>query len=103
MEHIIAKLEDKGHFKLARELSKAREERVESKKPWGSLPKGWTEKSLEKFARSLTKKTKGSSKGFVRACIKKLEGTGISSPEAFCSSLKDRYLGKKTWRKGRGK
>jgi len=101
MERIIAKLEDKGHFKLARELTKACEDKVESKKPWGTLPKGWTEQSLEKFARSLTKKNKGDSEGFVRACVKKLSGTGISSPEAFCSSLKDRYLGKKTWRKGR--
>jgi len=64
---------------------------------WKGAPKGWTRKSIEKFARSLTRKTKGDSKGFVRACVRKMTGK-VDDPEAFCAGLKDEFLGKTTWR-----
>jgi len=64
---------------------------------WETLPRGWTKKSLEKFARSLTGKTKGDTEGFVRACELRMEGK-VDDPAAFCASLKDKYLGRTTWR-----
>jgi len=64
---------------------------------WKDLPKGWTRKSVDSFARSLTKKTKGDPRGFVRACVAKMKGK-VSNPKAFCASLKDEYLGTTKWR-----
>ena len=64
---------------------------------WETLPRGWTKKSLEKFARSLTGKSKGDPEGFVRACELKMKGK-VDDPAAFCASLKDKYLGRTTWR-----
>ncbi|MHA1883078.1 MAG: hypothetical protein ACTSUO_08540 [Candidatus Thorarchaeota archaeon] len=64
---------------------------------WEKLPRGWTKESLDSFARSLTKKTKGDPKGFVTACMKEMEGK-VDNPAAFCASLKDRYLGTTKWR-----
>jgi hypothetical protein len=53
---------------------------------WGKLPKGWTEKSVKEFWDSLT----GDLKHKVTACIKKMEGTDIDDPGAFCASLADK-------------
>jgi hypothetical protein len=53
---------------------------------WGKLPKGWTEESAKKFWDSLT----GDRKHKVTACIKKMEGTEIDDPGAFCASLADK-------------
>lgn len=64
---------------------------------WKTLPKGWTKESLDKFAKSLTGKTKGDHKGFIRACIPKMQGK-VDDPAKFCASLKDRYLGTTKWR-----
>ncbi len=53
---------------------------------WKSLPKGWTEESVKKFWGSLT----GEAKHKVTACMKKLDGSGIDDPGAFCASLADK-------------
>jgi len=50
---------------------------------WETLPGGWTEESLRSFWKSLT----GDRKHKITACIKKMEGTEITDPGAFCASL----------------
>lgn len=68
---------------------------------WQGLPKGWDEKSVDKFARSLTGKTKKDSKGFFTKCVKRLKDEeGIDNPQAFCAALKDEYLDTEEWRGG---
>lgn len=52
---------------------------------WENLPKGWTEKSVQKLWESLT----GDRKHKVTACIKKMDGK-IGDPGAFCASLADK-------------
>lgn len=64
------------------------------------LPKGWTQSSLKKFAKSLTGK-EGTQKGFFDKCVKKMQGK-IDNPEAFCASAKDELHGSTMWR-GKGK
>jgi len=64
------------------------------------LPKGWTQKSLQKFSKSLTGK-KGTQKGFFDICVKKMQGK-VSNPQAFCASAKDELHGSTMWR-GKGK
>ena len=59
-----------------------------------SLPKGWTEDSLNKFIKTLTGKTKGDPKGMFDACVKKIGETDIDDPKAFCGALKARFVGK---------
>jgi len=73
------------------------EEDEELNEEWKTLPKGWTKESLDKFAKSLTGKTKGDSEGFVRACIPKMKGK-VTDAAAYCASLKDKVVGKTTWR-----
>lgn len=60
--------------------------RYRQAKGWDHLPKGWTEESVKSFWGKLT----GSAKHKVTACIKKMEGTGIDDPGAFCASLADK-------------
>jgi len=65
------------------------------------LPPGWTRKSLTKFARSLTGKTKASPEGFWTECFERMkdeEGFDEESAKKFCSSLKDEYLKTTKWR-----
>lgn len=64
------------------------------------LPKGWTHKSVKKFAKSLTGK-EGPKKGFFDRCVKKMRGH-VSNPEAFCASVKDETAKSTYWR-GKGK
>jgi len=64
---------------------------------WKILPKGWTKESLDKFAKSLTGKSKGDPKRFVRICMTKMEGK-MTDPAKFCASLKDKFLGTTKWR-----
>jgi hypothetical protein len=52
---------------------------------WKTLPKGWTQKSVEKFWTTLT----GEAKHKVTKCIKEM-GDKIDDPGAFCASLADR-------------
>lgn len=60
---------------------------------WNSLPKGWTQDSVEKFWGTMT----GESKHKVTECIKKMDGK-IDDPGAFCASLADKVMGPE-WRK----
>jgi len=64
------------------------------------LPKGWTQKSLSKFSKSLTGK-KATQKGFFDKCVKRMKGK-LDNPEAFCASVKDERHGSTFWR-GKGK
>lgn len=59
---------------------------------WQSLPKGWTQESVEKFWESLT----GENKHKVTKCIKDMEGK-VDDPGAFCASLADKVMGPE-WR-----
>jgi len=67
---------------------------------WEGLPKGWTRKSIQKFAKSLTGKT-GIEKGFFDKCVKKMKGK-VDNPEAFCAAAKDELTKSTHWR-GKGK
>jgi hypothetical protein len=62
---------------------------------WKSLPKGWTQESVEKFWSSLT----GDVKHKVTKCIKRMEDK-MDDPGAFCASLADQVEGSTDWRKG---
>lgn len=64
------------------------------------LPKGWTQKSLRKFSKSLTGK-EGTKEGFFKKCVKRMEGK-VDNPEGFCASVKDELHGSTYWR-GKGK
>lgn len=66
----------------------------------GDLPPGWDQKSVEKFARSLTGKTKEDNEGFFDKCVEKMKDeSGFSKEGAkkFCATLKTEYIGK-GWR-----
>jgi hypothetical protein len=66
---------------------------IKTAEPWkGNLPKGWTQKSVEKFWGSLT----GDVKHKVTKCMERMEGK-LDDPGAFCGSLRDRVEGK-GWR-----
>ncbi len=62
-------------------------------KPWGKLPKGWTEESVKKFWSSLT----GDEKHKVTECMAKMEGH-VDDTGAFCGSLADKVRGTTLWR-----
>lgn len=66
---------------------------------WENLPKGWTKKSVEKFARSLTKESGKTpdDEGWFYACVDKIKGE-LDDPEAFCASLRDQVKGHTYWR-----
>lgn len=70
---------------------------------WDSLPKGWDEESVKKFAKSLTDK-EVDEKGFWYACFDKLkdkEEFGEEGAKKFCSALKDHlHPDAPYWRKG---
>jgi len=75
-------------------------EYLEEKVGWNNLPQGWTEKSVEKFAKSLAGK-EATKKGFFNKWMEKIKGH-LDDPEAFCASLKDQVFGSTMWR-GKGK
>jgi len=62
-------------------------------KKWENLPKGWTDKSVQKFWGSMT----GGEP--VAKCIDKMAGK-VDDPGAFCASLADKAKGSTDWRKG---
>ncbi|MFW6129964.1 MAG: hypothetical protein ACOC56_02195 [Atribacterota bacterium] len=72
---------------------------LEERVGWENYPKGWSRKSVLKFARSLDRSA--GKKGFFDACVAKIEGH-LDNPEAFCASIKDEYFGSTMWR-GKGK
>lgn len=55
----------------------------------GPFPKGWTDESRKKFWDSLTGRAP---KHKVTQCIKKMQGTSITDPGAFCAALADRVI-----------
>ena len=61
---------------------------------WQTLPKGWTQQSVEKFWASLT----GEKKHKVTECMKRMQGK-VDDTGAFCASLADKVEGPE-WRKG---
>lgn len=52
---------------------------------WETLPRGWSEESLQRFWSSLTKNRKHK----ITACAKRIAGH-VSDPWAFCGSLASR-------------
>ncbi len=69
--------------------------------PIGS--KGWTQKSISKFGKTIGKSPK--EHGFFDACVSRMEGKkGFDSGKAkgFCASIKDASYGSSMWR-GKGK
>ena len=62
-------------------------------------PKGWTDKSINKYSNTFTKKMKGGVKstGFFDKCVKKMQGK-VDNPEGFCAALKDEEYGSTYWR-----
>lgn len=60
------------------------------------LPKGWTQSSVKKFAKSLTGKA-AEKKGFFDKCVEKVKGK-FDNPEAFCAAVKDEVEGSTFWR-----
>jgi desulfoferrodoxin-like iron-binding protein len=81
-------------------MIKVGEQQVSEAEGMKGLPKGWTQKSVQKFAKSLTGKS-GSQKGFFDKCVEKMKGK-ISNPEGFCAAAKDEISGSTYWR-GKGK
>ena len=71
--------------KLAKKVARSY---LSKKAAWDSLPKGWTQESMEKMWESLT----GDRKHKVTACIKKMTGK-VDDPGAFCASLADKIEG----------
>ena len=67
---------------------------------WSGRPKGWTQSSVKKFAKSLTGK-EGTKKDFFDRCVKKMKGK-VDDPNAFCAGVKDELHGSTYWR-GKGK
>ncbi len=62
-------------------------------------PKGWSQSSVSKFGKTLSKKMKGGvkSKGFFDKCVKKMRGK-VENPEGFCASIKDEEYESTHWR-----
>jgi hypothetical protein len=68
------------------------------------FPKGWTEESIVKFAKTLVKDAGiegGDKKGFFDACVTKMSGE-MDNPEGFCAAVKDVVVDSTFWR-GKGK
>jgi DNA-directed RNA polymerase subunit RPC12/RpoP len=62
--------------------------------------KGWSQKSIEKFGKTIGKGPK--EKGFFDACVKRMEGKMGDKSKGFCASIKDAAYGSPNWR-GKGK
>jgi hypothetical protein len=63
---------------------------------WKSLPKGWTQDSVDSFWGKLT----GDVKHKVTKCIKRMEKHMGDGAGGFCASLADQVEGSTDWRKG---
>lgn len=57
------------------------------KKPWADKPKGWDNKSVKHYSKTMMK---GKKHPFTE-CVKKMKDKDISDPEAFCASIKQIY------------
>jgi len=65
--------------------------------------KGWTDKSVDKFGKTIGKAP--DEKGFFDACVSRMsgkEGFDAEKAKGFCASIKDKKYGSTFWR-GRGK
>ena len=62
--------------------------------------KGWTQKSIAKFGKTIGKMPK--EKGFFDACVARMEGRMGERAKGFCASIKDAAYGSPMWR-GKGK
>lgn len=63
------------------------------------FPKGWTKKSIKKYAKTLGGETEIDTKEWFYKCVDKLKDeTGVDDPEKLCASIKDEVLGKTKWR-----
>lgn len=58
--------------------------------------KGWTMKSIEKFEKTLGKKS--DAHGFFDACVKRMESRMGEQAKGFCASIKDSKYGSPMWR-----
>ena len=64
-----------------------------AKKPWADKPKGWTDKSVKDYSKTMME---GKKHPFT-ACVNKMKGK-VETPEKFCGSIKDKFTGNKKWR-----
>jgi desulfoferrodoxin-like iron-binding protein len=66
---------------------------------FSKYPKGWTNKSVKKFAQTLSKDMKGGpkTKGFFDKCVEKMTGK-VENPEGFCAGVKDEVYKSTGWR-----
>ncbi len=62
--------------------------------------KGWTDKSIEKFGKTIGKAP--GEKGFFDACVKRMEGKMGEQAKGFCAAIKDKHYSDPHWR-GKGK
>jgi len=62
-------------------------------------PKGWSKKSVKKFANTLTKEevNAATKPGFFDKCVEKMKDK-MENPEGFCASVKDVAHGSTYWR-----
>ena len=68
------------------------------------LPKGWTQKSVEKAGKSIAKDVglkDPEDKDFFDKCVEKMRGK-VDNPEGHCAAMKDEATGSTFWR-GKGK
>ena len=65
------------------------------------MPKGWTKKSVQKFANTLAKneavQNAATKPGFFDKCVEKMKGK-VENPEGFCASVKDISHDSTGWR-----
>lgn len=67
---------------------------------FSKYPPGWTQKSVIKFAKTLTKETGlgPEDKGFFDACVSKMEKHFGEGAKGFCASVKDEAYNSTYWR-----
>ena len=73
---------------------------------WERFPEGWTKKSVRKFVKSLTGKSKSDPEGMFTECYNRMkdeEGFDEEGAKKFCASLKDEIMGDPYWRGDPGK
>jgi len=58
--------------------------------------KGWDDKSVEKFGKTIGKGPK--EKGFFDACVNRMRKHMGDQTEGFCAAVKDRAFGNTMWR-----
>lgn len=64
------------------------------KKPWSKKPKGWKDKSIKKYYKTMSE----DSKHPFTTCVEKMK-KHIDNPEAYCASIRDIAEETTHWRK----